>query len=138
MTFRRRIDLVSACALVILAAFLFRAWRNAGLQGGQRFAEPFRIAGNLYYVGMNDISSFLITGPEGHVLLDGGYPSNDTMIVASIEQLGFKVADVKVILNSEPHLDHGGGIHALQQATGAQVWVSEENAKVLEHHNVAV
>jgi metallo-beta-lactamase class B len=50
-------------------------WLNATKIGGQQPAEPFRIAGNFYYVGANDVAAFLITGPEGHVVLDDGYPT---------------------------------------------------------------
>jgi metallo-beta-lactamase class B len=91
----------------VLAVFLLR-WLNATKRGGQQPAEPFRIAGNLYYVGANDIAAFLITGPEGHVVLDGGYPSTAPMIMASISKLGFDIKDVKVLLNSEPHPDYAG------------------------------
>jgi len=75
----------------ILAAILLGGWLNesrvATKRGGQQPAAPFRIAGNFYYVGTNDIAAFLITGPEGHVLLDGGYPSTAQMIMASIARL---------------------------------------------------
>jgi len=108
-----------------------RAWKTAGDAGGQQPAEPFRIAGNFYYVGANDVTSFLITGPEGHVLIDGGYPATPALILDSIEQLGFDIRDVRVILNSEPHMDHAGGIAALQQASGADVWTSDASADVI-------
>jgi hypothetical protein len=61
----------------ILVPILFRAWKAAGERGGQGPAEPFRIAGNLYFIGASDVSVFLITGPEGHILLDGGYRGHD-------------------------------------------------------------
>ena len=113
------------------AVFLFREWNAAGDYGGQQPAEPFRIAGNFYYVGANDATSFLITGPEGHVLLDGGYPEIPPLIMASIKNLGFDIRDVKVLLNSEPHVDHAGGLAALQQASGAELWASEASANVI-------
>ena len=110
---------------------LFRVWKAAGDRGGQQPAEPFRIAGNFYYVGASDAAAFLITGPEGHVVLDGGYPGTAEMIEASIAKLGFTITDVKVLLNSEPHGDHAGGLAALQQASGAQLWASEASAYTL-------
>ena len=61
--------------LSVLALVLVGRWLNASKIGGQQPAEPFRIAGNFYYVGANDVAAFLITGPEGHVVLDGGYPT---------------------------------------------------------------
>jgi metallo-beta-lactamase class B len=117
---------VSALALVLVGRSL-----NAAKRGGQEPAEPFRIAGNFYYVGANDVAAFLITGPEGHVVLDGGYPSTAPMIMASIAKLGFDIKDVKVLLNSEPHPDHGGGLTVLQQASGAELWASDANADSL-------
>jgi metallo-beta-lactamase class B len=114
----------------VLAVFLGR-WLNATKRGGQQPAEPFRIAGNLYYVGANDVAAFLITGPEGHVVLDGGYPSTAPMIMASIAKLGFDITDVKVLLNSEPHPDHAGGLTVLQQASGAELWASDASADAI-------
>lgn len=103
-------------------------WRESADRGGQQPAEPFRIAGNLYYVGANDVTSFLLTGPEGHVLIDGGYPGTAPLIMQSIATLGFDIRDVRVLLNSHAHLDHAGGLAALQQASGARLWVSEGDA----------
>lgn len=114
------------------AIFLLHAWQEGSLAGGQKFAEPFRIAGNVYSVGANDVSAFLITGPEGHILLDGGYPKTPELITRSIARLGFDIKDVKVLINSEPHFDHGGGLAALQDASGAEVWASEASAAAIE------
>jgi metallo-beta-lactamase class B len=116
---------------LLVVLILVGRWLNATKVGGQQPAEPFRIAGNLYYVGANDVSSFLITGPEGHVLIDGGYPTTAAMIMGSIEKLGFEVKDIKVLLNSEPHPDHGGGLTVLQQASGARLWASDASADSL-------
>jgi len=117
--------------VTVLALVLVGRWLNATKIGGQQPAEPFRIAGNFYYVGASDAAAFLITGPEGHIVLDGGYPGTAEMIVASITRLGFKISDVKVLLNSEPHGDHAGGLAALQQASGAQLWAGEASAYTL-------
>ena len=81
--------------------------------------------------GANDVAAFLITGPEGHVVIDGGYPTTAPMIMASIAKLGFDIKDVKVLLNSEPHPDHGGGLGVIQQASGAEVWASDASADSL-------
>jgi metallo-beta-lactamase class B len=115
----------------VLAPFLFRMWKASGDRGGQQPAEPFRIAGNFYYVGANDVAVFLITGPEGHVLLDGGYPGTPPMIMASIATLGFDIKDVKVLLNSSPQGDHAGGLAALQRASGAELWASDASANAI-------
>jgi len=106
-------------------------FRPATKRGGQQAAEPFRIAGNFYYVGASDISAFLITGPAGHVVLDAGYPTTAQMIMASIAKLGFDIKDVKVLINSEPHADHAGGLAVLQQASGAELWASAPSADVI-------
>jgi metallo-beta-lactamase class B len=106
-------------------------WLNATKVGGRRPAEPFRIAGNFYYVGASDVAAFLITGPEGHVVLDGGYPSTAPMIMESIAKLGFRVKDVKLLLKSDRTLTTGGGLGVLQQASGAKLWASDASADVL-------
>jgi len=106
-------------------------WKEATDHGGQQPAEPFRIAGNLYYVGANDVAAFLITGPDGHILIDGGYPGTAPMIMESIAQLGFNIRDVRVLLNSEPHFDHAGGLSELQKASGAELWASEASADAI-------
>jgi hypothetical protein len=92
--------------LIALTLVFVARWLNANKIGGQGPAEPFRIAGNFYYVGATDVSAFLITGPEGHVVLDAGYPTTAKLIMGSIAKLGFDIKDVKVLLNSEPHPDH--------------------------------
>ncbi len=113
---------------VVLLGLLYPTWRKNADRGGQQPADPFRIAGNLYFVGANDVSAFLITGPDGHVLLDGGYPGTAAMIAKSIAALGFDIRDVKVLLNSDPHADHAGGLAALREASGAALWASEASA----------
>jgi metallo-beta-lactamase class B len=120
------IGVLSAITLVLLGRRL-----NATKRGGQQPAEPFRIAGNFYYVGANDVAAFLITGPEGHVVLDAGYPTTAPMIMASIAKLGFDIKDVKMLLNSEPHPDHAGGLRVLQQASGAELWLSNASADAI-------
>jgi metallo-beta-lactamase class B len=125
---------VAAIVLGLVAVtipVLGRVWKINGDRGGQQPAEPFRIAGNFYYVGMNDVSVFLITGPEGHMLLDGGFPGTPSLIMASIATLGFDIKDVKVLLNSTPFRDLAGGLAALQQSSGAQLWASEASADAL-------
>jgi metallo-beta-lactamase class B len=127
----RRVLAVLVTLVVALIVFLGPKWKENSDNGGQKPAQPFRIAGNFYYVGANDVASFLITGPEGHVLIDGGYPGTAPMIMASIAKLGFDLHDVKVLLNSEPHFDHAGGLAALQKASGAQLWASGPSADAI-------
>jgi len=92
---------------------------------------PFNIHGNTYYVGTAGLSAVLVTSPQGHVLLDGALPQSAPLIRKNIEALGFRMRDVKLILNSHAHFDHAGGIAALQQASGATVAHSPHGARVL-------
>ena len=94
--------------------------------------QPFRIFGNSYWVGTHGLGSILVTSPQGHVLIDGALPESAPAILASIRALGFRVEDVKLILNSHAHFDHAGGIAELQRATGAPVAASPWSARVLE------
>ncbi len=92
---------------------------------------PVRIFGNTYYVGTNGLSAILVTSPEGHMLIDGALKESAPLIRSNIEALGFRVADIKLILNSHAHFDHAGGIAALQHASGATVAASPASAAVL-------
>lgn len=92
---------------------------------------PFRIAGNIYYVGANEITSYLITTPMGHILLDGGFKETAPMILANIEKLGFRPKDVRILLSSHAHFDHAGGLAELKRATGAKFYASAEDLPAL-------
>ncbi|HUK35126.1 MAG TPA: subclass B3 metallo-beta-lactamase [Vicinamibacterales bacterium] len=94
--------------------------------------EPFRVFGNTYYVGTEGLASVLITSDRGHILLDGGLPQSAEEIDAHIRRLGFRLTDVKLIVNSHAHYDHAGGIHALQAASGAAVAASRSGADALK------
>jgi len=93
--------------------------------------DPVRIYGNTYYVGVHGLASILITSPRGHVLIDGGLAQSAAKIAASVESLGFRMADVKLILNTHVHYDHAGGIAELQRQSGAEVAASKPTALVL-------
>jgi metallo-beta-lactamase class B len=93
---------------------------------------PFRIHGSTYYVGVRGLSSILITSDRGHILIDGDLPESVPKIAASIRALGFRVEDVKLILNSHVHFDHAGGIAGLQRLSGAEVAAGAASAKVLK------
>lgn len=80
---------------------------------------PRHVFGNTWYVGTCGISALLITGDSGHVLIDGATPEAGPMIVASLRTLGFDPKDVRVLLNTHEHIDHAGGLAAIQEATGA-------------------
>ncbi len=93
--------------------------------------QPFRIYGNSWYVGTQGLSAILITSPQGHVLIDGTLPGNVTQIEANIRALGFRLRDVKLILNSHAHFDHAGAIAGLAHDSGATVAASAAGAKEL-------
>nr|AIA15040.1 SubclassB3_beta_lactamase [uncultured bacterium]AIA15061.1 SubclassB3_beta_lactamase [uncultured bacterium] len=97
---------------------------------------PFQIYGNTYYVGPHGLSAVLITSAQGHVLIDGALPQSAPLIAKHVEQLGFKMSDVKVILNSHTHFDHAGGIAELQKLSGAKVIASDKAAPVLRSGQV--
>lgn len=97
---------------------------------------PFRIYGNSYYVGTHGLSSILITSDAGHVLIDGGLAESAPQIAANIRTLGFRITDVKLILNSHVHYDHAGGIAELQYLSGARVAASPWSADVLSKTGV--
>jgi metallo-beta-lactamase class B len=97
---------------------------------------PFRIYGNTYYVGPHGLSSVLITSAAGHVLIDGALKESVPQIVANIRKLGFRIEDVKLIVNSHVHYDHAGGIARLQQLSGARVLASPWSAGVMTRTGV--
>ena len=93
--------------------------------------KPFRVYGNTYYVGPHGLTSLLITSPAGHILIDGALPESASQIVANIKTLGFRIEDVKLILNTHPHYDHAGGLAELQKLSGAPVAASPWSTPVL-------
>lgn len=101
-----------------------------------RAQSPFRIFGNTYYVGTHALSSVLITSAGGHVLIDGDLPESAPQIAGNIKSLGFRLADVKLIVNSHVHFDHAGGIAELQRQSGASVAASPWSAEVLRNGGV--
>jgi metallo-beta-lactamase class B len=93
---------------------------------------PFRVIGNIHYVGTTGVSSWLITTPDGHFLLDGALPQTPPQIIANIRALGFDIRDVKYLLNSHAHFDHAGGLAAVQRASGAIMVASAADRAILE------
>jgi metallo-beta-lactamase class B len=110
--------------LLVLAAPLVLAQESEGFRKWNQPVTPFRIAGNLYYVGANELTSYLIATPKGHIVLDGGLKETAPQILANIRALGFKPEDVKILLNSHAHTDHAGGLAELKRVTGAMFYAS--------------
>ena len=95
-------------------------------------AEPFPIIANIHYVGGVNISSYLITTPQGHILVDTGMPRMAKTVLGNVEKLGFKPTDIRLMISSHAHVDHVGGHAEVKKATGAQVVASAEDARALE------
>jgi metallo-beta-lactamase class B len=93
---------------------------------------PFRIVGNLYYVGSKDLAIYLITTPHGYILINSGLVVSVPLIRASVERLGFKVSDIKILLISHAHWDHDGGSAAIKALTGATYMVMDADVSVVE------
>ena len=92
---------------------------------------PFRIAGNLYYVGTYDLACYLVTTTEGNILINTGLAASASQIKRNIEALGFKFSDIKILLTTQAHYDHMGAMAAIKKMTGAQLMVDEKDADVL-------
>jgi metallo-beta-lactamase class B len=93
--------------------------------------EPFRIEGNLYYVGANDVTSYLLTSDQGHVLIDSGFRETVPQITANVKKLGFRMEDIKFLLVTQAHYDHAAGLAELKRITKARLLASVEDAKLL-------
>lgn len=93
---------------------------------------PFRIADRLYYVGSRDIGAYLIDGGAGLILIDAGMPEFAPQVLKNVRSLGFDPKRVRILLNSQAHLDHAGGLAAIKAATGARMLASREDAALLE------
>ena len=93
---------------------------------------PFRIAGNLYYVGSKDLASYLVATPRGLILINSDLETSVPLIRASVEKLGFKFSDIRILLISHAHWDHDGGSAAIKAITGATYMVMEGDVSVVE------
>nr|AIW80565.1 class B beta-lactamase, subclass B3 [uncultured bacterium] len=125
---------------VLLAALTFTSYAQAQtlrellkttIENWNKPTEPFKIIGNIYYVGTNGLSSFLVTSPQGHVLIDTTMPETASQIEANIQKLGFKLTDVKYLVNTHAHMDHTGGFAQLKKSTGAQMVSARKTSRCL-------
>src|SRR5579862_6127457 len=132
----RRAHLLNLAALVAAplaaqtAAELFR--RNIGTpdQFNKAF-PPHKVIGNLYYVGSESLASFLVVTPQGNMLINSCFEATVPVIRASVEKLGFKFTDIKILLGSHAHADHMEGDALVKQLTGAQVMAMEQDVPAL-------
>lgn len=122
-------------APLVLAALASIASARVAVAQSPAWTEPFppfRIAGNLYYVGSKGLASYLVTTPQGHILINSGLEANVPLIQASMTRLGFRFSDVKVLLISHAHWDHNAGSARVKELTGATYMVMEGDADVVE------
>ena len=125
------------CALVLVSAAIAcvspdsQAEQQERIQAGSEAAEPFRVIGNIYYVG-GQYGSYLITTPEGHILHDTGSAEMHPLIVSNVEKLGFNVGDIRIMISSHAHWDHVEGHAAMKRVTDARVVALGGDAVALE------
>jgi metallo-beta-lactamase class B len=130
-------DVTGACAqesgikVEQVAQSFVNAQIKRSLQAMNRPFEPFRLIGNISYVGALDVSSFLITTRDGHILIDSGFEATVPMIRENVRKLGYRFEDIKIVLNSHAHLDHAGGHALLKRLIHAQLVMSEADAALL-------
>jgi metallo-beta-lactamase class B len=128
--------MLAATAALSVAISLASSPEASALDIPQRWREPtkpFHVVGNIYYVGMKGIAAYLITSDKGAVLIDGTLKENAPTIEKNIEALGFKLKDVKILVNSHAHYDHAGGLAQLKADTGALLVASQADRWGLEH-----
>ncbi|HEY7641475.1 MAG TPA: subclass B3 metallo-beta-lactamase [Steroidobacteraceae bacterium] len=123
-----------AASCLLAASWQVRAELRPEQAEKNRPVAPFRIIGNVYYVGASDVTAYLIRSSDGLILLDGGFAETAEQIQANVAILGFKVADIKLLLNGHAHPDHAGGLPAMKQASSAQLVALKEEVVPLEHN----
>jgi metallo-beta-lactamase class B len=121
--------------LARILIFLFAMTAGASAQSNPAWTQafpPYRVIGNVYYVGSKDLASFLITTPQGHILINSNLATSPEQIEKSVEQLGFKFSDVKILLISHAHFDHAAGSAQIKQMTHAKYMVMDADVSVIE------
>jgi metallo-beta-lactamase class B len=118
--------------LLLLAATAAPAQSAEQLRAMNQPIAPFHIIGNIYYVGASDVTSYLIHTTAGDILLDGGFVQTAPQIEANVKALGFRLGDVKILLNSHAHSDHAGGLAELKKASGAKLTAMQADAQELQ------
>lgn len=119
------LKLLVCLPLLLLAAVAFAEGEN------EQAFPAHRVVGNVYYVGSKDLATYLITTPEGHILINSGFEQTVPLIKASVESLGFKMTDVKILLASHAHSDHVAGHALAKEVTGAKVYVMAGDDEVI-------
>jgi metallo-beta-lactamase class B len=128
----RQYILILARLLILVLSATSSAFSQANPPGWTEPFPPFRIAGNLYYVGSKGLANYLITTPQGNILINSDLEANVPMIQASIVKLGFKFKDTKILLISHAHWDHDAGSAMIMEMTGAKYMVMDADVPVVE------
>ncbi len=123
--------LQSFCLIIFLAGLTFAQKLDGDRRMNQPVA-PFKIIGNIYYVGASDVTAYLITTPQGHILIDAGFAETVPQIKSNVAKLGFKLEDIKILLVNHAHYDHCGGLAEIKKLTNARLFASPPDAAVLE------
>ncbi|AHF14790.1 subclass B3 metallo-beta-lactamase [Niabella soli] len=119
------------CSLVCSPAIGQKVVEPKALAEWSEPFAPFRIVGNLYYVGTKELACYLVTTPDGNILVNTGLAASLPLIKANIEALGFKFTNIKILLTNQVHYDHVGAMAAIKKQTGALMMVDAKDAAVL-------
>jgi metallo-beta-lactamase class B len=122
---------IVSCVLILVLAGIASTFAQANPDWTEPF-PPFHIAGNLYYVGSKGLANYLVTTPQGNILINSDLEVNVPIIQASIEKLGFKFNDTKILLISHAHWDHDAGSAKIKERTGASYMVMDADVPVVE------
>lgn len=129
--FKRSALFLATLSFLSFSAFAQNIDQPVGNPDWVKPYPPFRIAGNLYYVGTYDLGCYLITTPKGHILINTGLESSVPQIRAAIEKLGFKFGDIKILLDTHAHYDHVSGMADIKRLTGAKLMVGKDDGPVM-------
>jgi metallo-beta-lactamase class B len=127
----KKINLILSLTLLLFLPTMAYPQADPTSRSWNQPVKPYRIIGAIWYVGASGVTSFLITTPEGHILLDSGFPETVPQIRQNVAQLGFKLTDIKILINSHAHFDHAGGLAELKELTGAKLMATEADAALM-------
>ena len=129
----RKIPREGLTRIAAFAALAFAAHAESFTAKWAQPQEPFRIAGNICYVGSNELACFLIATPQGHILINTGYERMAQQLRANVEKLGFRFTDIRYLLTGQAHDDHVAGFAAAREASGAKVLIMQGDDDIVEH-----
>ncbi len=127
----RKIIFITAFCLAIVAVNAQKINEPIGNPEWSQPYAPFRVVGNVYYVGTYDLACYLITSSKGHILINTGLAASADLIKKNVETLGFKVSDIKILTTTQAHYDHTGALASLKKQTGAKMYADASDASVI-------